>query len=79
MYLRVGISVHLNTSHNMNTLRVASHSLCKLVRFVSSPEGLSRGGSADKEQAITLTLSLSKVRIFAHFLKQRKTGEIWNI
>ena len=26
-----------------------------------------------------LTLSLSKVRIFAHFLKQRKTGEIWNI
>ena len=23
--------------------------------------------------------SLSKVRIFAHFLKQRKTGEIWNI
>ena len=26
-----------------------------------------------------LSLSLSKVRIFAHFLKQRKTGEIWNI
>ena len=26
-----------------------------------------------------LTLSLSKVRIFVHFLKQRKTGEIWNI
>ena len=26
-----------------------------------------------------VTLSLSKVRIFAHFLKQRKTGEIWNI
>ena len=24
-------------------------------------------------------LSLSKVRSFAHFLKQRKTGEIWNI
>ena len=26
-----------------------------------------------------IPLSLSKVRIFAHFLKQRKTGEIWNI
>ena len=26
-----------------------------------------------------LTLSLSKVHIFAHFLKQHKTGEIWNI
>ena len=26
-----------------------------------------------------LTLSLSRVRIFAYFLKQRKTGEIWNI
>ena len=26
-----------------------------------------------------ISLSLSKVRIFAHFLKQRETGDIWNI
>ena len=49
---------------------VAQHHMCD--KRVGEHSGLAM-------EMLRHNLSLSKVHIFAHFLKQRKTREIWNI